>query len=155
MNNKELIERYPFLRRRNLWTDELIENDEYTKLDEMPTGWRRAFGEEMCEEILQVLIKYDCVDLYRITQIKEKYGTLRWYCNYPNGTYTEINQIIDKYYEKSKRICVVCGEPATKEALSWLSPYCDGCVPTDEPNMDIEDYWEEVKKDAESISTSI
>ena len=58
----------------------------------MPMGWRRAFGEEMCEEILQVLIKYDCVDLYRITQIKEKYGTLRWYCNYPNGTYTEINE---------------------------------------------------------------
>ena len=45
MTKQELIERYPFLRVRNVWTGELVEsNDEFTELDFIPEGWRKAFG---------------------------------------------------------------------------------------------------------------
>jgi hypothetical protein len=35
----------------------------------------------MCEELKQELIKFNYLDNYEITQIKEKYGSLRWYDN--------------------------------------------------------------------------
>ena len=61
MTNEELLERYPFLRPRNRWTGELMNQDEkedeelWTELDDMPIGWRIAFGEQMCEELLEIL----------------------------------------------------------------------------------------------------
>ena len=49
MNNKELIERYPFLMPRNRWTGNIPEdfNYSYTELDALEDGWRKAFGERM------------------------------------------------------------------------------------------------------------
>ena len=79
--NKRLIERFPFLMPHNRWTDEEPEDFDYsyTELDAMPDGWRKAFGEQMCEEIREELVRVDYLQKYRITQIKEKYETLRWY----------------------------------------------------------------------------
>ena len=57
--NKQLIEKYPFLMPYNIWTGEPIEDYdyEYTWLDDMPDGWRNAFGLQMCEELKQALNK--------------------------------------------------------------------------------------------------
>ena len=79
--NRKLIERFPFLMPRNRWTDKVPEDFDYsyTELDSMPDGWRKAFGEQMCEEIREELVRANYLDQYRITQIKEKYGSLRWY----------------------------------------------------------------------------
>ena len=51
--NKKLIEKYPFLMPRNVWTDELLKDYDYsfTLYDEMPKGWADAFGMQMLEEI--------------------------------------------------------------------------------------------------------
>ena len=64
MNNRELIERYPFLMPRNCWTGKIPEefNYSYTELDAMPDGWRKAFGERMCEEIREALVEDNCLD---------------------------------------------------------------------------------------------
>ena len=124
MTNEELIERYPFLIPRNVWTDKIIEDADFTLLDEMPEGWRIAFGEQMCEEIREALIKYDYLDKYRITQIKEKFGSLRWY---DNGTPKEVHDIISKYEQLSETTCIQCGSPATLISKGWISPYCE-CV---------------------------
>ena len=96
--NKALCEEFPFLIPSNRWSgikiteaqnggywpgspDDIPDYDyTYTELDDMPTGWRLAFGLDMCREIKEELIKFDYLDKYRITQIKEKYGSLRWYC---------------------------------------------------------------------------
>lgn len=106
MTNTELVEHYPFLILRNRWTDEVIEDydpeKDGTELDGMLDGWRIAFGEQMCEEILQELIKWNFLDDYRILQIKEKYGSLRWYDNgHPIGTYEDeyIEIPAEEYYE--------------------------------------------------------
>lgn len=124
-HNKELIEKYPFLLPRNVWTDEPIEDYDYsyTELDNMPDGWRIAFGEQLCAELMETL--GDNVKDYFIIQIKEKYGELRWYSDW---TTNEVEDIIDKYTELSRKTCIKCGKPATKVSLRWISPWCDDCA---------------------------
>ena len=126
MNNKELCEKYPFLIPRNRWTDAIPEdyNFEYTELDSLEDGWRTAFGEQLCEELKEALIKTNCLDDYRITQIKEKWGFLHWYSN----TNDEIRKVISKYEKISKYTCGHCGKPATKVGTGWIYPYCDECA---------------------------
>ena len=137
MENKRLCKRYPFLRPRNRFDDIIMWDHpkwdwrytrpyEWTELDAMPDGWRKAFGKQMCEEIRKELIKFNYLDKYRITQIKEKYGSLRWYdWGYPRDS--KIREIIDKYENISARTCICCGRPATKMSLDWISPFCDKC----------------------------
>lgn len=127
--NKDLVAHYPFLMPRSVWDDHLLEDYDYswTYLDSMPSGWAIAFGIEMCEEIRDDLISNNFLDEYRVVQIKEKYGGLRWY---DNGTPKEsrICDIISKYEERSLQTCITCGAPATKVSLGWISPYCDSCA---------------------------
>lgn len=126
MNNKKLLKQYPWLQPRNRFTDELIPNDDnHTELDEMPEGWRIAFAEEMCKEIHEVLLKTNSVDSYRVLQVKEKYGRLCWYHTFAPD---ELEPIINKYEEISKKTCIVCGRPATKIHKNWIGPLCDECV---------------------------
>lgn len=101
---------------------------DYTELDAMPEGWRRAFGMDICKEIRAALYKefgLKGVFNYRIEQIKEKYGSLRWY---DARTTHKIQEIISKYEEISSRTCINCGAPATWISNGWISPYCDKCI---------------------------
>ncbi len=141
-NNKELVEKYPFLLPRDYLTDEIPPDYDYTytELDEMPDGWKIAFGERMCEEIRNELVKESRLDKYRVLQIKEKYGELCWY-DY-GGTDETAYEIIPKYRKLSKYTCVRCGKPATKLTLGWICPYCDDCVPATE-------FYEKIEPDEE------
>ena len=142
--NKALCERYPFLVPSNRWTGKVVEGFDYsyTELDAMPDGWRKAFGEAMCEEIMNELKESNALEGYRITQIKEKYGSLRWYSNY----FTDgLRKIIGKYETLSRHTCIDCGAPATVVTTWWISPYCDGCNPvhkgSNEETAPIEEFW--------------
>ena len=137
--NKKLCKRYPFLIPRNRWTGKITWEKRknkhigwwysapysYTELDAMPDGWRAVFGEQLCEELREELIKANYLDKYRITQIKEKYGSLRWY---DNGNTEKGYEIIRKYEKLSYKTCINCGRPATKISTGWISPYCDKCA---------------------------
>lgn len=82
---KKLVERYPYLLPRNVWTDKLPEDYDYTYIKglEIPNGWRKLFF-QMCEDIRQPLIDANYLDKFRFTQIKEKYNSLRCYhCGAP------------------------------------------------------------------------
>ena len=137
MTGKELKERYPFLIPRNRWSDDVCgridgwseeEHDNWCELDDMPRGWRMAFGEQMCEEIYQALMndpRPNALEDYRIIQIKEKFGSLRFYDSHGNR---EIDRIIEKYEDISAKTCIRCGKPATKISTGWISPYCDDCA---------------------------
>ena len=128
MKYKRICKRYPFLIIRNWKTDKSIEYP-YTYLDDMPDGWKRVFGKQMCEEIRNVLIKGGYLYDYRVIEVKEKYGGLRWYDNgAPSSIYNELQDIIDKYEKLSYRTCRCCGRPATKISLGWISPFCDKCA---------------------------
>lgn len=125
--NKWLCERYPFLTPRNVWTDKVIPTYDWTLLDDMPRGWRKAFGLQMCEDLREELIKFNYLDDYRVDQIKEKYGGLRWYDNgCPVGS--KIGDIINTYGIISENVCVSCGKldvPMTD--TGWILPMCEKC----------------------------
>lgn len=142
--NRKLCERYPFLIPWNRFSGKLIteakdggfypgdpdqipEYDyEYTELDGLPEGWRRAFGEQMCDEILQALIAEDDLDRWRIVELKEKYGGMRLYDN-GHKQDSELPNIVGKYSRISERTCIVCGKPATQITTGWICPFCDDC----------------------------
>lgn len=136
-HNEELVKKYPFLFPRNRFTDKVVEDYDYswTELDEMPEGWKIAFGEQLCEELTEELKKYNYLDDYRIVQIKEKFGSLRWYDNYhPKGS--KMSEIIVKYELISQHTCIKCGKKATKESIGWICPWCDDCADK------VKDRWE-------------
>ena len=137
--NKQLCEQYPFLLPRNRWTDEIPKDFDYsyTELDAMPDGWRKAFGLQMCEEVKQELIKINKMDEFRIAQIKEKFGELRFYTNWVTD---EIEAIINKYTKLSRKTCINCGKPATVITTGWISPFCNDCV------KDINDNYEPIEE---------
>ena len=74
--NKALVERYPFLLPRHEWSQEPLEDYDYefTNLDDIPKGWKKSFGIQMCEELRDILIEGNYLDKYQVVQVKEKYG---------------------------------------------------------------------------------
>ena len=68
---------------------------------------------------------------WRITDIKEKFGTFRLYCNYGS---IELYNIINKYEELSWHTCIKCGKTATQTSKDWISPYCENCINKDTPD---------------------
>ena len=97
----------------------------YTELDAMESGWRKAFGIQMCKDIRRQLIKERKLFKWRIVQLKEKFGGIRLYSNFASD---ELYDIIDKYEQISYKTCGVCGKPATKITKGWIYPYCDDCI---------------------------
>ena len=101
----------------------------YTELDALDKGWRKAFGIRICKDIKRSLLKEGGrkrLKEYRIVQIKEKYGSLRWYDS--GGNIEIMREIIPKYEEESLHTCICCGKLATKISKGWISPYCDKCI---------------------------
>lgn len=134
--NKALCEKYPFLIPYDVWTGQLDKDwdYEYTWLDDMPDGWRAAFGEQMCDEILAALnlLSENAKNEYRIIQIKEKFGELRWYSTW---TSAELDKVIDKYSYISSRTCIKCGKQAEYISKGWISPWCRDCAGATKQNF--------------------
>lgn len=88
-SNQKLIERFPFLIPRNRWTGKIPEDYDYsyTELDSMPDGWRKTFGEQMCEDIREELVRAEYLDQYRI-----------------NETIIILSQTIRDFFKKSQKI---------------------------------------------------
>lgn len=125
LTNKKLLKKYPFLAPINWFTcSQLSKNDPYyydsTALDDMPKGWKKAFGIQLAEDIKKEL-KEKNIKNYYVMQVKEKYGSLCWYDNYRLDC-------IDKYEMLSEITCGICGKPATKISTGWIYPYCDRCA---------------------------
>lgn len=125
--NKRLVTEYPFLIPTNIWTGDAANDYDYsfTELDQMPDGWRKSFGEDMCREIRDYLVSKNLMEDYTIIQIKEKFGELRWYAN---GGDRGLYDIIGKYELMSRFTCIQCGEPAEYVTTGWISPFCSKCL---------------------------
>ena len=130
--NKALLEKYPWLTPYNVWTGKPLEdyNYEHTWADDIPEGWRLAFGDQMIEELDQLLRKYNFRDEYRIVQIKEKFGGLRWYDDdgFPEEGYEEYRDWLCKYEDLSFKTCIDCGRPAIGFTKGWIVPLCRECM---------------------------
>ena len=77
---------------------------------------KKRFGLDICKELNALFKKSKCKNFnrkYFISQIKEKYGTLRWYDNgVPEDIYEEYSNIINKYEALSAKTCIECGAQA-------------------------------------------
>lgn len=113
-SSQVLINKYP-------WLD--IGNDEYTLIDLLPDGWYDlAWG--LCIELRNTLPPH-LIDKYKVAEVKEKYCMLRWYDYIDDfGEMPEaITDIVCRYEEKSKGVCMICGAPKPKD-----QPFCDYCM---------------------------
>lgn len=64
---------------------------------------------------------------FPITQVKEKFGTLRVYCECPEW----FGKLIDECEWASGHICEDCGAPGeTKNVRGWVRTVCEGCEPS-------------------------
>lgn len=125
IENKQLVEKFPWLRPFDFFGNE-IENYDYsfTILDEIPEGWKIAFGELLAEDIQKVLDEQN-IDDFKVLQIKEKYGELRLY---HNSAPKEIDKIIHAYSTASANICFHCGKPdVTQSKGYWIWTCCTQC----------------------------
>lgn len=136
---QEWVEKYPFLRFKDNsccpW--ESTEKVENCWIFELPEGWIKGFGKQMCDELRDALGEH--VGDFVIQQLKEKYNELRLYWCWEDKDYTDeeakelnrlygiIESIIDKYGTISYNTCTVCGAPATKWTRGYLASYCDLC----------------------------
>lgn len=125
MTNKELVERYPFLRVNPEYNYPESPDELYSEKGlYLPTGWYDLFL-KCCEELREALIKIDKLNEFRIDQLKEKYGSMRIYANISDPI---INRIINRYEIISQFTCCVCGKIATVETTGWICPYCFDCI---------------------------
>lgn len=132
VNNFIICVKYPFFWPRNVWTGKKCSGFfSFTELDHLPNGWRKAFGIQMAEEIQKCVNKLPKSEKkhFIITQLKEKYGSLRLYTSY---TFWELDKIISKYEKISEETCVSCGKPAKWFSEGYILPYCDDCKNKDE-----------------------
>ncbi len=66
---------------------------------------------------------------YKISQIKEKFGTLRFYAD-PTADCTDTDKfyaLIDEAENKSEKTCESCGKPGKLGGKGWVSVACEEC----------------------------
>lgn len=61
---------------------------------------------------------------YRAMQVKEKFGTLRFYMTTETD---EMQALIDEAEEASAVTCECCGQPGKLRTQGWLFTLCDKC----------------------------
>ena len=127
---RHLIEKYPYLIPRNMWTGEVDPNYNYDYIrgeGEIPQGWRRLFL-MYCKAIHKPLRESNMIEKFQFSQIKEKYGTLRLYnFGLPQSIY-----YLETIYECfSKYICQRCGQWADVQTSDWIESLCNDCYNKD------------------------
>lgn len=119
--NYFLCLRYPFYKVRNVFDDEFL-GYEFTWYDDIPTGWRKAFGKQFSRELKKQLKKDKQLKKFRFSDIKEKWGSLRIYTQ---GCSEECQQLFDKYENLSLHFCKECGRKGKIHGKYYWVPLCD------------------------------
>lgn len=139
MANAAASIRYPFILSwvpfRNNDSSWRADNPSFssTLLYGMPAGWRAAFGLEFAEDIRTLLDSSaepdTAFDSYRVEQIKEKYGTLRWYDGgVASDIFENMNDLNSSYEALSSRTCCDCGSfQDVRVDRGYIIPVCESC----------------------------
>lgn len=90
---------------------------------ECEAGWYPLI-EELSEKIQKHIDETDA-DQVTVSQVKEKYGGLRYYLH--NGD-DFIYDLISEYEKKSMKTCEKCGKPGElRTERPWIKTLCDKC----------------------------
>lgn len=129
LKNKKLLKEFSFMSPVDWYGNKVssrVHKFEYTAWDDIPDGWRKAFGEQLAKEIKTVLIN-DGIPPGAIwfVQIKEKFGELRMYSN----LYSEsLSGLLTDYEVISRHVCINCGKPDVGITSGWIMPLCEDCA---------------------------
>lgn len=98
---------------------------------EHDNGWYQIIW-DLCIGLEQELKKLgkEAEDQFRVTQVKEKFGTLRFYTN---GHTDEMDDLITIAERKSRVTCEVCGEHGRLYTDGWHVTLCKVCRRKDHP----------------------
>jgi len=111
----ELARKHPWMVRPNNYAG----RDPYTMFGvECGEGWYDLLDKLMTE------IESVCPGGVCISQIKEKFGGLRFYVD---GAPREVFDIIDKYEALSEKTCESCGGPGKQTDDGWIVTLCEKC----------------------------
>jgi len=87
-------------------------------------GWYELI-KNLCKDISRILDMYpDLRQEFKVVQVKEKYGTLRFYAS---TTSDLIFDLIGWYEDKSATVCENCGNKGKLRGGGWLRTLCDKC----------------------------
>lgn len=130
IKNWFFCKKYPFWRARNTMTGKRL-GYSFTWYDCIPEGWKKAFGEQLSEDIKKAgkesrkknkhHLKWK--DMLVWWQIKEKWGYL---CLYASAT-EEIRDVLDTYEDLSSQYCINCGEKTSYVTDGYVEFLCDSC----------------------------
>lgn len=142
--------KYPFWKSRNVWNDK-FSGYGYTWYDDIPAGWRIAFGKQLSDDILKAgketrkrLHKHiSWKKMISFQQIKEKWGEL---CLYASAS-EEIEKVLDYYEHLSQGYCICCGKPARYLTTGWVEFMCEDCFEKHLKSHSLTD--EEIEKEKE------
>lgn len=89
-------------------------------------GWYKLI-DDLCRDIYSYYNNNGGVpEYFYVEQIKEKYGSLRFYVT---SAPTEVHDMIQVAEDKSYSICMHCGKPGRyRDDLSWVLTLCDSCL---------------------------
>jgi hypothetical protein len=100
-------------------------------LRRIPDGWGRwiGCGKGWYPLIIDLDHRLAALDpTYWVHQVKEKYGTLRYYIAAHGSQAATMEAMVDQAEIASETICETCGEPGVLMAHdSWLKTLCDTC----------------------------
>jgi hypothetical protein len=117
---------------------------------EVGDGWEPSIRKtaEKLEPLFKAAIEKDPEGYeggyYRTTQIKEKYGTGRWYIS---GT-AEMYNLVENWEKETETICEECGEPGKLRGEMWYYTRCyKHTRPEHRDNLELlEDAYEKKEK---------
>jgi len=91
------------------WRSDLVRAHRWMRHGGYPAvsdGWEKLVT-KLVDDISEI-VERDNLSEFQVSDIKEKYGTLRFYCF---GGNEEIDALIEAADEASSRICEDCGRP--------------------------------------------
>lgn len=152
----KLAEKYPFMGRTETSEEQeakygRIENLFQAFGYECDDGWFSIL-DSMCDEILTAYEETGQPVNLVVGQVKEKYGTLRFYYHFegqtsgaaaidflgqgalrvpgePNPLHERVAAIVSKWEDKSATVCEKCGKPGKlRTDRRWIRTLCDECA---------------------------
>lgn len=129
---KQLESAFKFMVKHPLKNPDFIE-DLYSAFGcECRDGWYELLY-NLCDEINEIYLNYEIEPNITVNQVKEKFGTLKFYYSIPSDTdinlVNEIDEVVDRYSRKSEVTCEVCGQQGKlrQDTVRW-EVLCDSCL---------------------------
>jgi hypothetical protein len=99
--------------------------DELSALQLPGPGWTRII-----DDLHQRLV--DCDPGYRLLQVKEKFGGLRFYAEFDPAVMERCRALVRGAEAQAARTCERCGQPGRRRTdRRWILTLCDQCNATE------------------------